>query len=72
MAARDRVTGPAQVFRQVLLHLGGGLKRHRVEVLPYGRLAATLPLAITRSALCGVLILLLSTNLNRIGLRLRL
>jgi predicted acyltransferase len=38
----------------------------------YGHLAATLPFAITRSALCGVLILLLSTSLNRIGLRLRL
>ena len=38
----------------------------------YGHLAATLPLAITRSALCGVLILLLATSLNRIGFRLRL
>jgi len=38
----------------------------------YGRLAATLPLAITRSALCGALILLASTSLNRIGFRLRL
>jgi heparan-alpha-glucosaminide N-acetyltransferase len=38
----------------------------------YGHLAATLPLAITRSALCGVLILLLSASLNRIGLRLKL
>jgi predicted acyltransferase len=38
----------------------------------YGQLAATLPLAITRSALCGVLILLLSTSLSRAGFRLRL
>jgi hypothetical protein len=38
----------------------------------YGRLATTLPMAITRSALCGVLILLLSTTLNRMGFRLRL
>jgi hypothetical protein len=28
--------------------------------------------AITRSALCGVLILLLSTSLNRVGFRLKL
>jgi predicted acyltransferase len=38
----------------------------------YGHLAATLPFAITRSALCGVLILLLSTSLNRFGFRLKL
>ena len=38
----------------------------------YGRVAANLPAAIARSALCGFLILLLSTCLNRIGLRLRL
>jgi len=38
----------------------------------YGRLAATLPFAIARSALCGVIILLLSTRLNRIGFRLKL
>jgi predicted acyltransferase len=38
----------------------------------YGRLASTLPLAITRSALCGGLILLLSASLNRLGFRLRL
>jgi heparan-alpha-glucosaminide N-acetyltransferase len=38
----------------------------------YGHLAATLPSAITRSALCGVLILFLSTSLNRIGFRLKL
>jgi len=44
------------------LHLGGG----------YGHLAANLPSAIVRSALCGVLILLVSTSLNRIGFRLRL
>ncbi len=37
----------------------------------YSRLAATLPGAITRSALCGVLILLVSIFLNRIGFRLR-
>ncbi len=38
----------------------------------YGHLAATLPSAIARSALCGVLILIVSTSLNRIGFRLRL
>lgn len=38
----------------------------------YGGLAATLPTAILRSALCGVLILLASTGLNRLGFRLRL
>lgn len=38
----------------------------------YGRLAATLPAAVTRSAVCGVVILLLSTCLNRIGFRLKL
>ena len=38
----------------------------------YGHLAANLPLAITRSALCGMLILLLSTTLNRVGFRLKL
>jgi predicted acyltransferase len=38
----------------------------------YGHLAATLPFAIIRSAFCGVLILLLSTSLNRIGFRLKL
>jgi heparan-alpha-glucosaminide N-acetyltransferase len=44
------------------LHLGDG----------YGRLAANLTSAIARSALCAMLILLLSTGLNRIGFRLRL
>jgi heparan-alpha-glucosaminide N-acetyltransferase len=38
----------------------------------YGQLAANLPAAVARSVFCGVLILLLSTSLNRIGLRLRL
>ncbi len=38
----------------------------------YGRLAANVPSAIARSALCGGLILLVSTSLNRIGFRLRL
>jgi hypothetical protein len=37
-----------------------------------GHLAANLPSAITRSALCATLILLVSTGLNRIGFRLRL
>jgi hypothetical protein len=44
------------------LHLGDG----------YGRLAANLLAAVTRSALCAVLILLLSTGLNRVGFRLKL
>jgi hypothetical protein len=44
------------------LHLGDG----------YGHLAANLPSAIARSALCGVFILLVSTGLNRIGFRVRL
>ena len=38
----------------------------------YGHLAANLPSAVVRSALCGVLILLVSTSLNRIGFRLKL
>ncbi len=38
----------------------------------YGHLARSLPSAILRSALCGVLILLVSTSLNRIGFRLKL
>lgn len=38
----------------------------------YGNLASNLSYAIARSALCGVLILLLSTGLNRIGFRLKL
>ena len=38
----------------------------------YAHLAANLPSAITRSALCGALILLVSTGLNRIGFRLKL
>lgn len=38
----------------------------------YGALAASLPTAILRSALCGVVILLVSTGLNRLGFRLRL
>jgi len=38
----------------------------------YGRLAATLPSAIARSIVCGVVILATSTGLNRIGFRLKL
>jgi heparan-alpha-glucosaminide N-acetyltransferase len=38
----------------------------------YGHLAANLPSAIVRSALCATAILVLSTSLNRIGFRLRL
>jgi predicted acyltransferase len=38
----------------------------------YGHLAATLPGAIARSALCGVVILALSTGLNRLGFRIKL
>lgn len=38
----------------------------------YGRLAATLPLAITRSALCGLIVLSISIGLNRLGLRIKL
>ncbi len=38
----------------------------------YGHLAANLPSAIVRSAFCGIVILLSSTGLNRIGFRLRL
>ena len=44
------------------IHLGEG----------YGHLAANLPSAIARSALCATLVLLLSTGLNRIGFRLKL
>ena len=36
MPAGDRVTGPAQILRQILFHLGGGLIRHRVQVLMPG------------------------------------
>ena len=38
----------------------------------YGRLAATLASAITRSIVCGVVILVISTSLNRVGFRLKL
>ncbi len=38
----------------------------------YGHLAGNLPSAIARSAMCAVLILLLSTRLNRLGFRLKL
>jgi len=38
----------------------------------YGHLAASVPLAIIRSAVCGLLLLLASTSLNRIGFRLKL
>jgi hypothetical protein len=38
----------------------------------YGNLAADLSSAITRSALCAVFVLLVSSGLNRIGLRLKL
>ncbi len=38
----------------------------------YGHLARSLPFAILRSAVCGVVILLVSTSLNRIGFRLKL
>jgi predicted acyltransferase len=38
----------------------------------YGRLAATLPSAIARSIVCGIVILSISTSLNRIGFRLKL
>ena len=33
MPAGDRVTGPAQVVREVLFHLYRRLERHRVQVL---------------------------------------
>ena len=38
----------------------------------YGHLAATLPFAIARSIVCGVVILMISTSLNKIGFRLKL
>jgi predicted acyltransferase len=38
----------------------------------YGRLSATLPSAIARSTVCGVLVLVIATSLNRIGFRLKL
>ena len=38
----------------------------------YGHLALTLPSAIARSAACGVLILVVSSGLNRIGFRIKL
>jgi heparan-alpha-glucosaminide N-acetyltransferase len=44
------------------LHLGGW----------YGSLATSLPSAIARSTACGVLVLLVSTGLNRLGFRLKL
>jgi predicted acyltransferase len=44
------------------LHLGNA----------YGHLAANLPSAILRSTLCALLVLLISTSLNRLGFRLRL
>lgn len=38
----------------------------------YGHLAMNLPSAVARSTICAILILLVSSNLNRIGFRLRL
>ena len=38
----------------------------------YGLLASTLPAAITRSVFCGIVILVGSTSLNRLGFRLKL
>jgi predicted acyltransferase len=38
----------------------------------YGRLAATLSSAIARSIVCGVVVLVIATTLNRIGFRLKL
>ena len=38
----------------------------------YGHLAGSLPSAILRSTLCSVIILVISTSLNRIGFRLKL
>ena len=38
----------------------------------YGHLAANLPSAIARSAFCGVVLLLISSALNRVGFRLKL
>jgi hypothetical protein len=32
MSAYNRVSGPAQVFRQILLHFNRRLERHRVQV----------------------------------------
>lgn len=45
-----------------VLHLAGA----------YWSLASSLPLAVTRSTVCGILILLVSIGLNRAGFRLRL
>jgi peptidoglycan hydrolase-like protein with peptidoglycan-binding domain len=43
MAARDRVTGPAQILRQILFHLGGGLITAQVSPpLSVPRTAATI------------------------------
>lgn len=38
----------------------------------YGRLAATLPTAIARSIVCGLVVLVISTSVNRVGFRLKL
>jgi predicted acyltransferase len=38
----------------------------------YDHFAATLPWAITRSIVCGVVVLVISTSLNRVGFRLKL
>ena len=32
MPARDRITDPAQILRQIHFHLGCGLERHGVQV----------------------------------------
>ena len=32
MPARDRISRPAQIFRQVLLHAGRRVERYRVQV----------------------------------------
>jgi len=38
----------------------------------YGRLAMNLPCAIVRSTVCGIVILVISSSLNRVGFRLKL
>jgi len=38
----------------------------------YGRLAMNLPSAIARSTVCGIVILIISSSLNRVGFRLKL
>jgi hypothetical protein len=53
MPAVDRVCDPAQILRQILFHLGGGLIRHRVQVLMPGNFSEETQPGVGRRELHG-------------------